>query len=218
MRTRYSFRTVAASADQQPGTDDVGRLTLLIASPDMVSAGNEPDRPRRRAGPRLVIVIVAAVVVVIAAVVIAVALGGGSGKHATANPSGSTTGPAAGTCRVPSGASPGTETPAGALAGVLTSLGSPDVRFTRASGGTTVYVYCYDSVSGGELGAASTALARAGYAKVPGQDPTQQVVFQKAGDTPYAVALTVTGTLDASQPGSADSGGLSVTWTDTNPN
>jgi hypothetical protein len=163
-----------------------------------------------------VLITAVVVAVVAAAVITAFALGGRTGAG-TPRVGTSSSGPPQGTCRVPSGASAGTETPPGVVARVLSSLGRADVTFTRTSGGTTVYVYCYDAIDGGQLGAVSTLLSGASYTKTPGQDATQQVVFQHEGKTPYGIALTVTGTLNASQPGSGDHGGLSVTWVDTNP-
>lgn len=178
-----------------------------------------PDKgARERFSAKLIIAIVVAVFVVLAGAIGTVLLFGSSGNtvHQAAS-SGPPGGVPAGRCRVPAGASAGTQTPPSVVTRAALRIGAPDVEFTKSSGSVTVYVYCYNSVDGGQLGAASMVLNAAGYDKVPGQNPTTQVVFQKQGKVPYGIALTVTGTLNATTPGSGDHGGLSLTWVDQDP-
>lgn len=177
--------------------------------------GPPPDDEKHLATPRLVgIVLAGALAIALVTIGAVLAFGGG---NSDSHPRGTDSSAATTGCRIPSGGQSGTEALPGVMTELASSLGSPDVAFTQAAGGTTVYVYCYNSVAGGELGTVALTLQHAGYAKTIGQHPTAQVVYQKDGARPYAVALTVTGSLNATQPGSADHGGLSVTWTDVNP-
>jgi hypothetical protein len=123
----------------------------------------------------------------------------------------------AGTCQLPSGATAGTE-PLPALVSTLTApLGSANTMWTKSSGGTTVYSYCYNSIDGQHVIAAIGLMTGHDYSQTPGDDPSTQTNFTKDGAMPYGVSLTVSGDLDVSHLDPAAKGGLAIVWTDTHP-
>lgn len=120
-------------------------------------------------------------------------------------------------CRIPAGARAGAETPPALVARIVEALPAPDVTFTREQGGSTVYDYCFNMIDGRQLTGVVRTLDRAGYTRTTERNPIGQVLYRSEGATPYGVSLTVTGTLDASNPGADQRGGLSVVWVDSKP-
>jgi hypothetical protein len=123
----------------------------------------------------------------------------------------------AGGCRVPAGAHAGTETPPALVARLVEPLPAPDVRFTQQKSGSTVYDYCYDIVDGEHLIQVVHTLEAAGYSPSTERNPIGQVLYRAEGKTPYGVSLTVTGSLDVSNPAADQTGGLSIVWIDSKP-
>jgi hypothetical protein len=120
-------------------------------------------------------------------------------------------------CRVPSGGTAGTEAAPNIVTALATPLGPPNTTATLTANDTTVYVYCYNRVTGSQVSTAIATLRAGGYDEIDSQDPVTQIVFTQDATTPYGVNLTVSGGLDASNPMAQSSGGLSITWIDTKP-
>ncbi|MGH8959801.1 MAG: hypothetical protein ACRDWT_01120 [Jatrophihabitantaceae bacterium] len=131
--------------------------------------------------------------------------------------SGGNGGTPTGQCRVPAHATSGTQTPPALVSQLAAPIGPPNVTATLTSGGSSVYVYCYDLIDGAQLIAAIGALREDGYSQAAGDDPTTQVSFTQDGKSPYGINLTVNGELVVDHPNAQTHGGLSITWTDGKP-
>ncbi|MEO8888711.1 MAG: hypothetical protein ABI429_05385 [Jatrophihabitantaceae bacterium] len=132
----------------------------------------------------------------------------GSGGHTSSEST------KAGTCQIPSGATTGAEALPALISKLTAPLGSPNTRWTRSGGGTTLYSYCYNSIDGQQVIAAIGLMAGHGYTQASGSDPSTQTTFTKAQVVPYGVSLTSYGDLDLTRVDPQARGGLAIVWTD----
>lgn len=166
--------------------------------------GKPPDHRDNRARLLFLLALAVGAVAIIGTLV---TRGGGNGSSQQ-NPGG---------CRVPAGALAGTEAPPTLVAQLVDALPAPDVRFTHEISGSTAYDYCWDIVHGDQLIDVVHTLQAAGYTATTERNPIGQVLYRAEGHRPYGVSLTVTGSLDVSDPASDQTGGLSIVWVDAKP-